>query len=227
MNKSMGLLGRKLGGTQVFREDGLVERVTVLEVGPCTVIQRRTAEQDGYWALVIGFEDKPDKLVIKPELGPYVKEGSLLKEAGITPKRALREIRLPKGEVEKYEVGQMISASDVFEPGQFVDVTGTTKGKGFAGVFRRWGFRGASRTHGTHEAFRHAGSIGQCTTPGRTFKGLKMPGHQGNKRKTVQNLKVVDVVAEKNIILVRGAIPGHTRGLVMVRQAVKKPPARS
>jgi large subunit ribosomal protein L3 len=223
----MGLLGRKLGGTQVFQQDGLVERVTVIEVGPCTVIQRRTAERDGYWALVLGFGDKPDKHVTKPELGPYVRDGSPLKEAGITPRRTLKEIRLPQEEVEKYDVGQTISAADVFEPGQFVDVTGTTKGKGFAGVFKRWGFRGASRTHGTHENFRHGGSIGQCMTPGRVFKGLKMPGHQGNRRKTVQNLKIVDVIGEKNVILVRGAVPGHTRALVTVRRAVKKSPVRS
>jgi large subunit ribosomal protein L3 len=211
----------------VFSEDGLVERVTVLEVGPCTVLQRRTAERDGYWGLVLGFEDKPDKLVTKPELGIYVKEGGPLKEAGVTPKRTLREIRLPAEVVERYEVGQVISAADVFAAGQFVDVTGTTKGKGFAGVFKRYNFRGASRTHGTHEYFRHGGSIGQCMTPGRVFKGVKMPGHQGSKRKTVQNLKVVDVIGEKNVVLVRGAVPGHTRSVITIRLAVKKPPKTS
>ena len=149
MNQSMGLLGRKLGATQVFAADGLVERVTVIQVGPCVVFQRRTTEQDGYWALVLGFEDKPDKLVKKPDLGPYVKDGSPLKEAGVNPKRMLREIRLPQEIVEKYEVGQTISAADVFESGQFVDVTGITKGRGFAGVFKRYRMRGGSRTHGT------------------------------------------------------------------------------
>jgi large subunit ribosomal protein L3 len=227
MNKSMGLLGRKLGGTQVFSDDGLVERVTVIEVGPCIVFQRRTAEKDGYWALVLGFDDKPDKLVKKPELGPYVKDGSPLKEAGVIPKRLLREIRLPQETVEKYEVGQTISASDVFEAGQFVDVTGITKGRGFAGVFKRYSMRGGSRTHGTHEAFRHGGSIGQCMTPGRVFKGIKMPGHMGSKRKTVQNLRVVDVLGEKNVILVKGPVPGHSRAIVTVRKAVKKSAAKS
>jgi large subunit ribosomal protein L3 len=227
MNKSMGLLGRKLGGTQVFTGDGLVERVTVIEVGPCVVFQRRTADKDGYWALVLGFGDKPDKLVRKPDLGPYVKEGSALKEAGVNPRRTLREIRLPQEIVEKYEVGQTISASDVFEAGQFVDVTGITKGRGFAGVFKRYNMRGGSRTHGTHEAFRHGGSIGQCMTPGRVFKGLKMPGHHGSKRKTVQNLKIVDVLGEKNVILVRGPVPGHAQAIVTVRKAVKKSAAKS
>ncbi|MBW2264276.1 MAG: 50S ribosomal protein L3 [Deltaproteobacteria bacterium] len=227
MNQSMGLLGRKLGATQVFADDGLVERVTVIEVGPCVVFQRRTAEKDGYWALVLGFEDKPDKLVKKPDLGPYVKDGSPLKKAGVNPKRMLREIRLPQEIVEKYEVGQTISAADVFESGQFVDVTGITKGRGFAGVFKRYRMRGGSRTHGTHEAFRHGGSIGQCMTPGHVYKGKKMPGHHGSKRRTVQNLRIVDVLDEKNVILVKGPVPGHARGIVTVRKAVKKSAAKS
>jgi large subunit ribosomal protein L3 len=227
MNQNMGLLARKLGGTQVFTGDGLLERVTALEVGPCWVIQRRTEERDGYWALVLGFGDRKQKGISKPELGPYVKDGSPLKDKGVTPKRELREIRLPRDVVESYDVGQSILVSDVFQAGQFVDVTGTTKGKGFAGVFKRWGFRGASRTHGSHEYFRHGGSVGQNMTPGRTFKGLKMPGHHGNRRKTVQSLKVVDVIADRNVLLVRGAVPGARSGIVMVRHAAKKPPAGS
>jgi large subunit ribosomal protein L3 len=213
-----------MGCTQVFSEDGLVERVTVISLGPCTVVRKRTMNKDGYWALVLGFEDKPEKHVTKPDLGPYVKDGGKLKAAGVKPKRTLREFRLPQDVVESFETGQVISVKDVFETGQHVDVTGTSKGKGFAGVMKRYGFKGATRTHGVHEFFRHGGSIGQCMTPGRTFKGIKMPGHHGSDRKTVQNLRIVDVQQDTNLLLVRGAVPGATRGLVTVRRAVKKPP---
>jgi len=224
MNQRLGILGRKLGCTQIFDDEGFVHRVTVLEVGPCTVVDKRTEERDGYWALVLGFEARSSKNMKKPEIGLYTKKDSPLEKAGVTPKRNLREVRVTREIADRWEVGQTISASDVFESGQFVDVTGTTKGRGFTGVFKRWGFRGASRTHGSHEYFRHGGSIGQCMTPGRTFKGLKMPGQHGNRRKTVQNLRVVDVQGEKNLLLVRGAVPGRTRGLVMIRHAAKKAP---
>ena len=212
----------------MFTEDGSVERVTVLAVGPCTVVRKRTKDRDGYWALVLGFEERSEKHVRKPDLGPYVKDDSPLKDAGITPRAMLREFRLDRETVESYEVGQVIAAKDLFEAGGYVDVTGTTKGRGFAGVMKRFGFKGARATHGTHENFRHGGSIGQCMTPGRTFKGLKMPGHHGNSRKTVQNLRVVEVRGERDLVLVRGAVPGHTRALVTVRTAVKKQrPAKS
>jgi large subunit ribosomal protein L3 len=222
MNQSLGLLGRKMGCTQVFNDEGLIERVTVLSVGPCTIVRKRTVDRDGYSALVLGFEDKPEKLVTRPELGPYVKDDGELKQASVRPKRILREFRVPVEVADSYEVGQTVNVQDVFESGQKVDVTGTTKGRGFTGVVKRHGFKGARATHGTHEFFRHGGAIGQCMTPGRTFKGVKMPGHHGSSRKTVQNLRVVGVQEDRNLLLVRGAVPGHTRAMVMVRLAVKK-----
>ncbi len=228
MNENMGIVGRKMGCTQVFLEDGRVERVTVIEVGPCTVIRLRTPEKDGYSALVLGFGDRSEKNLRKPDLGPYEIEDGELKKAGIRPRKLLREVRLPKQAVEAFSVGQTISAGDVFAAGQFVDVIGTTKGRGFAGVFKRHGFKGASNTYGTHEYFRHGGSIGQNMTPGHTFKGLRMPGHYGHARMTSQSLRVIDVKADTGLILVRGAVPGPTNGVVMVRHASKKPaPARS
>ncbi len=223
MNQNLGLLGRKMGCTQIFTEDGLVERVTVIALGPCTVIRKRTEDRDGYWALVLGFEDRPAKSTTKPEAGPYLKDDSELKKAKVSVKRTLKEFRLPREVVESYEVGQVIGAPDVFATGQHVDVTGTIKGRGFAGVIKKFGFKGSRATHGSHEYFRHGGSVGQNMTPGRTFKGLKMPGHYGNSRTTVQNLRVVDILTDRHLMLVRGAVPGRTRGLVMVRHAAKKP----
>ena len=222
MNESMGLLGRKLGATQIFGADGSIERVTAIEVGPCTVINLRTADRDGYTAVVLGFEEGRQKGMRKPVIGQFTKDGSSLKEKGVTPKRTIHEVRVPRDLAGKYEVGQTISVAEVFEKGQFVDVTGRTKGRGFAGVVKRYGFKGPNASHGTHEYFRHGGSIGQNMTPGHTFKGLRMPGHYGNERMTVQNLRVVDVLADKNVLLVCGAVPGPTRSLVMIRRAVKK-----
>ena len=222
MNTQAGLLGRKLGCSQVFDDEGNVQRVTVIEVGPCVITTKRTADRDGYCSLQLGFGEKAARHVKKPQLAAYVKEGSLLKEKGITPRKYLRELRVGTSDIDKYEIGQTITVADMFSKGEFVDVTGTTKGRGFSGVMKRHGFRGSTQTHGSHECFRHGGSIGQNMTPARTFKGMKMPGHMGTMRQTTLNLKVVDVISEDNILLVRGAVPGSKKGLVIVRKAVKK-----
>jgi len=216
MNTHPGLIGKKLGNTQIFKEDGDVVRVTVVRVGPCIVAGKRTMEKDGYSALILGFEDKREKLVNKPEMGFFTK-------AGITPKRVLKELRLPAEQVAEYELGQVLKPSDVFVEGQFVDVSGTSKGRGFAGVMKRHNFAGAGTVgHGTHEYKRHGGSIGANMTPGRTLPGLKMPGHYGNKKITTLNLKVARVMDDEQLLLIAGSVPGPRSGFVTVRGAVKK-----
>jgi len=220
MNNQPGLIGLKVGQTQVFDTDGNVQRVTVLEVGPCTVTTKRAVEKEGYSAVQLGFGEKPERLVGKPQRGMYEKEGSPLK--GTRPHRCLREVRVPKETAATYDVGSSLTVGDVFAVGDFVDVTGISKGKGFQGVVKRHGMHGADGSHGTHEYFRHGGSIGQNMTPGHTWPGMKMPGHMGSRRQTVQNLKVVEIIPEKNLILVRGGVPGSRQSLIMVRKAVKK-----
>ena len=216
---TIGVIGRKAGMTRIFTEAGETIPVTVIEVPPNRVSQVKSVETDGYRAVQVAFGNRRPSRVTKPMAGHYAK-------AGIEAAECLREFRLDGDEGADFAVGQEISVA-IFEAGQMVDVRGVTKGRGFAGVFKRYNMRGGSRTHGTHEAFRHGGSIGQCMTPGRVFKGLKMPGHHGSKRKTVQNLKIVDVLGEKNVILVRGPVPGHARSIVTVRKAVKKSASRS
>lgn len=213
---SLGILGKKLGMTQTFTEHGTMVPITVIQTGPCLVIQKKTADKEGYNALQCGFSEIAKvKRVNKPLTGHF-------KKANVSPQRFVKEFRLTAEEMDGYEVGSEITV-DMFEPGQFVDVTGTSKGKGFAGVMKRHGFRGAPASHGSHEYFRHGGSIGQNMTPGRTFKGKKMPGQMGSKRVTVQSLKIIEVRGDTNLLLVEGAIPGPTNGFVMVRKAVKKP----
>lgn len=216
MNQHPGLIGKKLGNTQIFLDDGDVVRVTVVRVGPCTVLGKRTHEADGYSALILGLEDKREKLVNKPEKGFFAK-------VGVTPKRLVRELRMPEAEVAKYTVGQVLKPSDVFQQGQFVDVTGRTKGRGFTGVMKRWNFKGSkSATHGTHEYQRHGGSVGTNMTPGRTFANLKMGGQYGNEQVTILNLKVARVMDDEQIVLLEGAVPGSRNGFVTVRGAIKK-----
>jgi large subunit ribosomal protein L3 len=216
MNTHPGLIGKKLGNTQLFKEDGDVVRVTVIKVGPCTVLGKRTLEKDAYSALILGFEDKREQLVNKPEAGFF-------KKAGVSAKRVVREFRLPEEVVAKYEIGQSLKPSEVFETGQHVDVCGQTKGRGFTGVMKRWNFSGAgSAGHGTHEYKRHGGSIGTNMTPGRTLPGLKMPGQYGNERVTILNLKVARVMDEEQLLLIEGSVPGSRNGYVTVRGAVKK-----
>ena len=221
MNTNVGLIGKKLGNTQVFNADGTVARVTAIQVGPCRVLGKRTLEKDGYSALIVGFGDKREKLASRAELGFY-------KKIDQKPARAVREFRLAPEKVAEYEVGQLLKPSEHFKEGQKVDVTGTTRGRGFSGVMRRWNFRGSAKdTHGTHEYKRHGGSIGTNMTPGRTFLNLKMPGQYGNERMTTLNLVVVKVLDDENIVLISGGVPGSKNSTVVVRGAVKAKPAQA
>ena len=211
----IGLLGKKLGMTQVFDENGNIIPVTVIQAGPCFVIQKKTEKTDGYNAIQFGFDEiKKVKNVNKPMIGHF-------KKANIAPLKFIKEFRVTEEELESTEIGSQISV-DIFQPGEYVDITGTSKGKGFAGVVKRHGFKGSPASRGTHEYFRHGGSIGQNMTPGRTMKGKKMPGHMGNEKVTVQNLKVIEVRGDTNILMIKGAIPGPTNGYVIVKKAVKK-----
>ena len=204
-----GLLGRKLGMTQIFDERGETVPVTVLEVGPCVVTQIRTVDNDGVRSVQLGFGHK--KRLNKPEAGHLRASGS--------QSRFLRDMRNDSD--DEYNVGQTIDAS-FFTIGDEVDVTGTSKGKGFQGVMKRHGFKGGPKTHGQSDRARAPGSIGATTTPGRVFKGQRMAGHMGNERVTVQNLQIVRVDAERNIVLVKGSVPGPNEGLLLVRRAIKR-----
>ncbi|OLT24249.1 50S ribosomal protein L3 [Nocardiopsis sp. CNR-923] len=206
-----GVLGEKLGMTQVFDDAGRIVPVTVLKAGPCVVSRIRTPDTDGYSAIQLGYGQINPRKVNKP-LGDYLRKNDL------TPRRHYVEVRTE--DATEYQLGQEVTA-DSFESGQKVDVTGKSKGKGFAGVMKRHGFRGLSASHGTQRKHRSPGSIGGCATPGRVFKGMRMAGRMGNVRKTVQNLTVHSVDAEKGLILVKGAVPGPNGGLVLVRTAVK------
>ena len=198
--------------SQLFDDTGNVIPVTVVEAGPCVVVQKKDEARDGYNALQLGFGTQKNQRVNRPLRGHMAKaeKGSF---------RVLREFRVD--DISGYEVGQELTVTDLVKPGDLVDVTGTSKGKGFAGVMKRWDFGGASRTHGTHEWFRHGGSIGNASYPGRVFKGKKMAGHLGNARVSIQNLRVVEVRPEENLLLVKGSIPGSNGRLVLVRRAVK------
>ena len=207
-----GLIGKKIGMTQVFGADGSVLPVTVIQTGPCVVVQKRETGRDGYNALQLGFGSRKSQRVNKPEQGHMVK-------AGKGAFQLLREFR--SEDVGQYEVGQEIKVADLFKVGDRVDVSGTSKGRGFTGVIKRWGFAGFPGSHGTHEYFRHGGSIGNRSFPGRVFKGKKMAGQWGNERISVQNLEVIGVRAEDNLLLVKGAVPGAKRGFVFIRRAVK------
>lgn len=211
-----GLIGKKLGMTQIF-DDGDFVPVTVVQLGPNTIVQKKTPEsKDGYGAIQIGFGDKDHRKVNKPMAGHF-------KGSDVKPQWILQEIRVPDdAKLGEYEVGQELKA-DVFSAGDWIDVTATSKGKGFAGVMKRWNHKGSKQaTHGTHEVFRHGGSIGCRSTPGRVHRGMNMPGQMGNKRITTQNLRIVKVDLDNNIVLIRGAVPGPKNGYVMVRDAVKK-----
>jgi large subunit ribosomal protein L3 len=208
-----GLLGKKLGMTQIFDETGRVIPVSVLRVGPCVVTDLRTADRDGYEAVQLGFDES--KRLNSPERGQRRKAG--------TSSKYLREMKAD--DISGYEVGQVLDCS-MFVPGARIDVTGTTKGKGFAGVVKRHGFSGGPKTHGQSDRHRAPGSIGSSATPGRVFKNMKMAGRMGNERKTVQGLEVVRVDPEKNLVLVRGAVPGVKDGLLIVRTSVKSRQAK-
>jgi large subunit ribosomal protein L3 len=210
-----GLIAKKLGMTQLFAEDGTLIPVTVMQAGPCRVVQKKSVESDGYTSFQVGFDDvKKAARTNKPLSGHF-------KKANLAPMKRLREFRVSEEELGSYDVGSDIPV-DIFKPGDFVDVSGVSIGKGFAGVMKRHNFAGAPAGHGTHEFFRHGGSIGQNMTPGRTLKGMKMPGHMGARKVTVQSLKVVEVRGDTNLIMIRGAVPGPRNGYVVIRKAVKK-----
>lgn len=210
-----GILGTKLGMTQVFDENNRVVPVTVVKAGPNVVTRIRTTERDGYSAVQLAYGEISARKVNKPLSGQFA-------AAGVNPRRHLAELRLDdESAVAEYEVGQELTA-EIFADGSFVDVTGTSKGKGFAGVMKRHGFAGQGASHGTQAVHRRPGSIGGCATPGRVFKGTRMAGRMGNERVTTLNLKVHKVDAENGVLLIKGAIPGRNGGLVMVRSAIKR-----
>jgi large subunit ribosomal protein L3 len=217
MNNQPGIFGRKLGCTQLFETDGTVTRVTVIEAGPVVVIAKRTPEKDGYTALVLGFEERKEKHTSKALAGYFKKAGA------VTAKRVVKELRCDEEFAAKWEVGQPLKLDAIFEPGMRVDARGTTRGRGFTGVVRRWGFAGGVSTHGTHEYRRHGGSIGTNMTPGRTLPNLRMGGQYGNETVSVLNVKVARVDAEKHLLLLEGGVPGAKNGLILVRRAVKTP----
>lgn len=206
-----GLIGKKIGMTQIFDESGKVIPVTVVEAGPCTVTQNKTIENDGYEAVQIGFGDVKVSRVNKPMKGHFAK-------ADVAPKKTLKEFRLD--DINTVNVGDILKA-DVFAVGDKVDVVGTSKGKGTAGAIKRWNFSRLKETHGTGPNARHAGSLGACSSPSRVFKGKKLAGHLGNERVTIQNLDIVKVDVENNLIAIKGAIPGPKGGIVIIADAVK------
>ena len=206
-----GVLGEKLGMTQVWDEENRLVPVTVIQAGPCVVTQVRNAETDGYDAVQIAYGAIDPRKVNQPQSGHFAK-------AGATPRRHLVELRT--ADASEYSLGQEVTV-ELFENGQSIDVTGTTKGKGFAGVMKRHGFAGVSASHGAHRNHRKPGSIGGCATPGRVFKGMRMAGRMGGVRQTTQNLTIHAVDADKGLLLVKGAVPGPRGGVVLVRTAVK------
>ena len=205
------IIGKKLGMTQIFAENGAVVPVTVIEAGPCVVVQKKTTETDGYNAIQVGYEDVSEKHVNKPAKGHFAK-------AGVTAKKHLKEFRLE--DADKYEVGAVI-AVDTFAAGEKVDVTGITKGHGYSGAVKRWGHHMLQATHGTGPIHRQVGSMGANSTPSRVFKNKKMAGQYGNEKLTVLNLEVIKIDAEKNLIAIKGAIPGARGGIVVIRDSVK------
>jgi large subunit ribosomal protein L3 len=208
-----GVLGTKLGMTQVFADDGRIVPVTVVAAGPCVVTAVRTPDADGYAAVQLGYGEVDPRKVNKPEAGHFVR-------AGVTPRRYLVELRTD--DASDYTLGQEVTA-ETFSPGELVDVTARSKGKGFAGVMKRHGFKGLGASHGTQRKHRAPGSIGGCATPGRVFKGLRMAGRMGGVRTTAPNLTLHGVDADRGLLLIKGAVPGPAGGLVLVRSAVKTP----
>lgn len=204
------ILGRKLGMTQIFDENGKVVPVTVVEAGPCVVLQKKTEEKEGYNAIQVGFENIREKLANKPKKGHFAK-------AGVSVKRIVREFRLDN--IDEYEVGNEIKA-DIFAAGDKVDVSGVSKGKGFQGTIKRWNMQRGPMSHGS-KYHRAVGSMGASSFPSRTFKNKKMPGQMGNKKATVLNLEVVKIMPEKNVILIKGGVPGPNKGYIVIKNTVK------
>jgi len=207
-----GLIGKKVGMTQFYNAEGNLVPVTVVQTGPCVVVQKKESARDGYNALQVGFGSKKSQRVNKPIQGHMAKAG---KGAFVV----LKEFRLD--DVSKYEVGQELKVSELFKVGDRIDVAGISKGHGFTGVIKRWSFAGFPGSHGTHEYFRHGGSIGNRSYPGRVRKGKKMAGHWGDEQVSIQNLEVVDIRAEQDLMLIKGAVPGAKQGIVIVRLAAK------
>ncbi len=204
------ILGKKLGMTQIFAEDGTLVPVTVIEAGPCSVVQKKTVEIDGYSAVQVGFVDKKEKKANKPEKGHFAK-------AGVSVKRYVKEFKLDGA--ADMNVGDEIKV-DAFESGEMIDVTGTSKGHGYAGTIKRWGTHRGPMTHGSHY-HRGPGSLGACSSPSRVFKGKRLPGHYGVETVTIQNLDLVKVDTERNLLLVKGSVPGPKGGLLIIKNAVK------
>ncbi len=209
-----GLIGKKVGMTQVFNEEGNLVPVTVVDVNTCQVVGKRTPEKDKYSAVTLGFGEIREKSLNKAKLGFFKKSGAPLR-------RHLKEFRVSPEDAAGYNVGDAVKA-DLFAKGQLVDVTGVTKGRGFQGVMKRWKFKGSqTKTRGTHEYRRHPGAIGQRKTPGRVYPNKKLPGHYGVEQVTTQNLTVVDVDVDKGLLLIKGTIPGHTDSIIVVRPSIK------
>jgi len=201
-----GLIGKKIAMTQIFDQQGKVVPVTVLQIGPCTVVQKKTVESDGYNAVQLGFQEIPERKVTKPVLGHFKNHNS-------KAFRFLKEFRIE--EISDFTEGQVISI-DAFQENEIVNVIGTSKGRGYAGVMKRHNFRGFEQSHGVHESFRGGGSIGQCAQPSRVLKGVRMAGHMGVDRITVKNLKIVKIDLERNLMMVKGAVPGHRNSIVFL-----------
>ncbi|MCL2778856.1 MAG: 50S ribosomal protein L3 [Polyangiaceae bacterium] len=214
MNTKPGIIGKKLGMTQLYKDDGTVQRVTVVDVSSVAVVGKRTKEKDGYTAVIFGMTDAKDKHLAKAQQGSF-------KKAGVPAKRIVREMRCDDEFLAKFEIGAEPKLDDIFHVGQIVDAQGLTRGRGFSGVVRRWSFAGFVQTHGTHEYRRHGGSIGTNMTPGRTLPNLKMPGQYGNETVSILNLKVVRVDADKKLLFIEGGIPGAKNQLVTIRSGVK------
>jgi large subunit ribosomal protein L3 len=210
-----GLIGRKVGMTQFFSPEGDVIPVTAIEAGPCWVVQKKTCESDGYTSVQLGFQDKKPKHTTKPLQGHFQK-------SGVSPKRWLREFRVDAATLDTVQEGQEITG-EIFANLRYIDVTGTSKGRGFSGVMKRHNFGGKPASHGTHESFRGSGSIGASADPARVFKNTRMAGQYGNTRVTIRNLKIVQFLKEQNLLLVKGAIPGPNGGMVLVRASRKQP----
>ena len=207
-----GIIGKKIGMTQIFDANGKVVPVTVVEAGPCPVTQKKTLENDGYESVQLGFQDVKVERLTKPLKGHFAK-------ADVAPKKVLKEFRL--SDISGVNVGDVIKA-DIFAVGDMVDVTGTSKGKGTAGAIKRWNFSRLKETHGTGPVARHAGSLGACSDPSRVYKGKKLAGHLGNEKVTVQNLSIVKIDAENNLIAIKGAIPGPKGSFVVIKDTCKK-----
>ena len=212
MGYRLGLIGEKIGMTRIFDADGNVVPVTVIKAGPCPIVQIKTEKKDGYNALRIAYKEVKETKLNRPELGTF-------KKVNISPHKIIREIRLEK--IDGYKVGDVLNV-EIFKEGGYVDITGITKGKGFQGVVKRWGFTGGPKTRGQSDRHRAPGAIGMCADPSRVWKNKRMPGRMGFEKKTVQNLKVIKIDKEKNLVIVKGSVPGTKNSIVIIKQAVKK-----